>query len=115
MAKHNWVGAEAEQRVCEYLSNKGYKIIDQNWKTKFCEIDIIASKGECVFFVEVKYRATGDQGGGFEAINSQKIHKMQLGSIAWVNANNWPGEYTLSVADVSGEDFQINFIEDICA
>ncbi len=113
MARHNWVGAEAEQRVCEYLSNKGYKILDQNWKTKFCEIDIIASKNHCVFFVEVKYRATDDQGGGLEVINKQKLHKMQLGAQAWVSQNNWDGEYTLSVASVSGEDFNIDFIEDI--
>ncbi|OGL31109.1 hypothetical protein A3F37_01880 [Candidatus Saccharibacteria bacterium RIFCSPHIGHO2_12_FULL_41_12] len=115
MARHNWVGAEAEQRVCDYLQNKKYKILGQNWKTKFCEIDIIAKKNNCIYFVEVKYRVTDDQGGGLEVINNKKLFQMRRGAEAWVTQNNWPGEYTLSVAEVSGENFQINFIEDICS
>lgn len=113
MAKHNLVGAEAEDRVCSYLSKNGYKILDQNWKTKFCEIDIIAQKAKTIFFVEVKYRATNQQGGGFEVVGPTKLKQMERSAEAWVAHNHWDGEYTLSVAEVSGEDYKINLIEDI--
>ncbi len=113
MAKHNIVGAEAEKRVCSYLSKNGYKILHQNWKTKFCEIDIIAEKAKVIIFVEVKYRATDQQGGGFEVVGPAKLKKMERGAEAWVAQNRWDGEYTLSVAEVSGEDYEINFIEDV--
>lgn len=113
MAKHNLAGAEAEDKVCKYLVKNGYKVLDQNWKTKFCEIDIVAQKKKTIFFVEVKYRATDRQGGGFEVVDSAKLRQMERGAEAWVTQNDWEGQYTLSVAQVSGEQFVVSFIEDI--
>ena len=58
MAKHNVQGAKAEKHVADYLVRNGFKIVASNWKTKWCEIDIVAKKDECVYFVEVKYRGS---------------------------------------------------------
>ncbi|HEX5456640.1 MAG TPA: YraN family protein [Candidatus Saccharimonadales bacterium] len=113
MAVHNINGARAEKRTAEYLESAGYKIIGRNWKTKWCEVDIVAEKGKCVYFVEVKYRTSPDQGGGFEYITPRKLRKMELAARSWVEINGWQGEYTLSAAEVSGPDFEVEFIEEI--
>jgi uncharacterized protein (TIGR00252 family) len=113
MAIHNINGAKAEERVAGYLNSKGYKIIDRNWKTKWCEIDIIAEKEKCIYFVEVKYRNSSDQGGGLDYITSGKLRKMDLAARSWVEINGWKGEHTLSAAEVSGPDFEIEFIEEV--
>jgi len=55
-------GNIAEDMACDYLTNKGYTIIDRNFYTKFGEIDIIAYKDDVFHFVEVK------SGSGFEPI-----------------------------------------------
>ncbi|MCF7795665.1 YraN family protein [Patescibacteria group bacterium] len=50
-------GHLGEDIACEFLINRGYKIILRNFYTKFGEIDIISSKNNELFFVEVKTRA----------------------------------------------------------
>jgi Holliday junction resolvase-like predicted endonuclease len=67
------VGQAAEQAVAEGLVRQGFEIIDRNWKTKWCEVDIIAQKDRVVWFIEVKYRATTKFGDGLEYIGQQKL------------------------------------------
>lgn len=113
MALHNIHGAEAEEAVVKYLQKSGYKIIDHNWKTKWCEIDIIAEKNKVAHFVEVKYRSNSSQGSGFDYITSKKLTQMSRAADSWVTINKWDGEYVLSAAEVSGHDYKIDFIEEI--
>lgn len=111
--KHNDDGQLAEDRVAKYLTSNGYKIIDRNWKTKQCEIDIVARKKNCIYFVEVKYRSSSAQGTGFEYITKTKLQQMEFAGKYWVAVHKWDGEYTLSGASVSGDDLEIDFIEDL--
>lgn len=113
MARHNIDGAKAEENVVDYLRGQGYKILAKNWKTKWCEIDIVAEKNKCLHFVEVKYRSSHSQGSGLDYITSQKLRKMDLAARSWVELNGWDKEYVLSAAEVSGEDYKIEFIEQI--
>jgi putative endonuclease len=113
MAKHNLSGSEAEDKVARYLSELGYKVIDRNWKTKWCEIDIVAEKDDVMHFVEVKYRTSISQGSGFDYITKTKLIQMHRAADSWAMINDWDGEYVLSAAEVSGVDFQIEFIEQI--
>ena len=48
------VGDNGEKRAADYLKDKGYEILEKNWKSKEGEIDIIALNGETLVFVEVK-------------------------------------------------------------
>ncbi len=111
--KHNIDGAEAEEKVAEYLESEGYKILDKNWKTPKCEIDIVAKKDNCIHFVEVKYRSQEYQGDGFEYITSKKLKQMNFSAELWVANHRYSGEYCLSGASVSGPSFKIEFVEDV--
>ncbi|WP_238374582.1 MULTISPECIES: YraN family protein [Fervidobacterium] len=44
----------AEELAVKYLKEKGYKILEKNFKTPYGEIDIIANKKDIIIFVEVK-------------------------------------------------------------
>jgi putative endonuclease len=48
------LGQIGERIACKYLQNKGFSIIERNFTLKCGEIDIIASKGEDLRFIEVK-------------------------------------------------------------
>lgn len=72
------IGDEGENVAARYLLGSGYEIIDRNWKTTFCEIDIIALKHETLYFVEVKYRRQANQGGGIAAITPKKLQQMRF-------------------------------------
>lgn len=58
MALHNEIGHLGEDATCEYLTKKGYKIVERNWRLGNIEIDIIAENKTDIVFVEVKTRTT---------------------------------------------------------
>ena len=66
------IGMDAEAKACEYLIGFGYKIIERNYRNRFCEVDIICQNNEFICLVEVKYRKNDFYGGGFGAINYEK-------------------------------------------
>jgi len=100
-------GHKAEIVAAEYLVAKGYKVIELNWKTPVCEIDIIATLKNVMYFVEVKFRRTTNQGGGLEYITDKKIAQMQYAARCWVQAHKYSGDYELGALEVSGENYQV--------
>jgi ribonuclease HII len=66
------IGDEAEELVADYLKGKGHIVLERNWRTKYCEIDIVSSLGGTLYFTEVKYRKNDNQGGGIAAITTKK-------------------------------------------
>ena len=101
------VGHEAELRAADYLKNLGYKIIELNWKTRLCEVDIIAKKQAVMYLIEVKYRSSGRQGSGFDYITPKKLEQMKFAAQCWVQDNMYRGDYELAAIEVSGSDFTI--------
>lgn len=105
-------GRRAEAAVAEYLRANGYKIVEHNWRTRWCEIDVVAQKAGTMYFVEVKYRETARQGDGLEYITPKKLQQMQFAAELWVSNHHWSGEYCLAAAAVAGDDYMVTtFIE----
>lgn len=100
-------GRRAEAAAAEFLKRKGCKIIIKNWRTRMCEIDIIAQRGGVVYFCEVKYRRTALQGAGLDYITAKKLQQMQFAAESWVHANSYRGECQLSAIEVSGPKFLV--------
>jgi putative endonuclease len=70
------LGEKGEGLAAAFLRRKGYDIIEQNYKTRIGEIDIIAMDGETLVFVEVKTRESLYYGRPFEAVNGHKRRKI---------------------------------------
>jgi uncharacterized protein (TIGR00252 family) len=104
-------GREAEARAVDYLGHQGFKIIEQNWRTRFCEIDIVAQKAQTIYFVEVKYRQTANQGSGIEYITPRKLKQMQFAAESWVHAHSWSGAYQLAALAIDGDN--ISFLDEL--
>ncbi len=100
------IGQSAEGAVADHMVQSGYKILDRNWKTKICEIDVIAAKDKIVYFVEVKYRATAQQGSGLEYITDHKLNQIKFAARIWCSNNNWDGDYRLLGAEVSSLNYE---------
>lgn len=107
MSSTTYTGRKAEAAAAVYLEMRGYKIIEQNFRRPRCEIDIVASKGDTVYFIEVKYRRNGDQGGGFEAITQSKLKQMQYAADYWIEECKWRGPYQLGAIELAGDDFVV--------
>ncbi len=106
-------GHHAETVAAEYLSNLGYKVLALNWRTKYCEIDIIAQKDKRVYFVEVKYRRTTSQGSGLDYVTTKKLSQMRFAAELWMQENRWKHPSSLSALEITGPNFAVtNFVSD---
>lgn len=73
------VGNESESVAAMYLqSHLGHAIRERNWRTKWCEIDIVSEKGDTLYFTEVKHRKDDKAGGGIAAITPKKLKQMKF-------------------------------------
>lgn len=97
-------GHAAEKRAAEYLMTLGYEILGLNWRTRWCETDIIAAKDNVVYFVEVKYRRTAGQGRGLDFVTPGKIKKMAFAAELWVSEHDWRGDYVLAAIGLDGHN-----------
>lgn len=98
-------GYKAEQAAADYLQAQGFEILDRNWKTKTCEIDIIARRDGSVYFIEVKFRSNARQGQGLDYITPGKQQQMHFAAEMWRAANKYAGPMQLAAAQASGDDF----------
>lgn len=103
-------GHNAEKRAAEYLKAQGFKIRELNWKTRYCEVDIVAEKSKAIYFVEVKYRRTAKYGSGLDYILPRKLKQMQFAAEMWVSNHSWLGECQLGIVSIDGEE--ITFIDE---
>ena len=97
------IGDTAEDEAANYLVRLGHEIIDRNWKTKYCEIDIVSKRGDTLYFTEVKYRRQPNQGGGLAAITPKKLNQMRYAAKFYVHSNKIKNmNLTTSAVSLSG-------------
>jgi putative endonuclease len=70
--EHQSLGRWGETQAANYLSSHGYRIIAQNFRTPYGEIDIIAQGPDLTIFVEVKTRQSPSLGPPEIAITPKK-------------------------------------------
>lgn len=98
------IGDAGEDAATTYLQATGHQIIERNWRTKFCEIDIISHFDDTVYFTEVKYRKKDDQGGGLAAITAKKQRQMKFAAEYYALKNNLKNtSLRLAAIDVTGQ------------
>lgn len=104
-----FTGLKAEAVVCEHLESKGHVVLDRNWRTKFCEIDIISTHNDTVYFTEVKYRKKPDHGDGIAAITPKKLRQMKFAAEYYILSKKLTRtDRLLAVASVSGQPPVVN-------
>lgn len=70
------LGDFGENLTVKYLKKNGYKIVSQNYHSRYGEIDIIAVKNDILAFVEVKARAQNSLFKPREAVDYYKQNKI---------------------------------------
>lgn len=103
-------GRAAEEAAASFLEAKGCEVLERNWRTRYCEIDIIACRRKTIYFCEVKYRQTAQQGRGLEYITPKKLRQMRFAAETWVHLHGWRHEYRLCAIEVSGPAFRITAV-----
>lgn len=96
------IGKQAEEAAAYFLQQQGFQIITQNWRTRWCEIDIVACRKQAVHFIEVKYRHRATWGDGLSYITPRKLTQMQFAASFWAARYSTPYEQYLSAISLSG-------------
>lgn len=101
------IGDASESVVSDFLRLHGHDIRERNWKTKWCEIDIVSQKQQRLYFTEVKHRSSDKAGDGFAAITPKKLRQMAFA--AQLYSVKYPGyDLQLAVARTSGSPPQLD-------
>jgi putative endonuclease len=87
VANNKSFGEWGEDYAVLYLKRKGYKIINRNFSSRFGEIDIIATEGTTLVFVEVKSRYSNKFGEPVEAVTPTKLKKIIMTGYYYIQKN----------------------------
>ena len=95
-------GRCGEDYAAQYLKKKGYKILEQNYKNKIGEIDIIAKYKKTLVFVEVKTRKSCEFGTPAEAVTYYKKQKIVNTARYYLAQNPTDLDISFDVVEVFG-------------
>ena len=84
--KRQQFGKKSESLAVRYLKKNGYKILEQNYRNKIGEIDIIAKEKGTLVFVEVKARKTHVFGNPKWAVTPKKQRKISMAALYYLKA-----------------------------
>lgn len=106
------LGKEGEDIACNFLKNKGYKIIEKNFRSKFGEIDIIAKDGNTLVFIEVKSKEGIKFGSPQEAVNRKKLEKIKKCINYFLHIKHLENSsIRLEVVAIQTDNYQVKKIE----
>ena len=70
------IGRRAEQAACRYLKQQHCRLLCQNYRGPKGEIDLIMEDGDCLVFIEVRYRRNNDFGTPLESVDKPKQQRI---------------------------------------
>ena len=76
MALHNQLGKDGEKLAEQFLLQKGYEILHQNWRYSFYEIDVIARRNGKLHIVEVKTLSETSPGYPEDSVTKRKFKRL---------------------------------------
>jgi putative endonuclease len=118
MAIKQWqaskTGAAAEQLAKDYLLTQGLSFIEENYRVKLGEIDLIFKDAEQWVFVEVKYRETNSHGHAAEMFTMAKKRKLTRAIMCYLQSLDLNCHHTpmrIDLLAIDGE--KINWIKNV--
>ena len=95
------IGKLGEKLAGRYLTRKGHEIIEQNYRTRFAEIDLITRFRDTLIFVEVRTK-TGDRFGTPEdSLDKRKINKVVNNARMYMKYKRFDGKCRIDAVCVS--------------
>jgi putative endonuclease len=100
MAAKDILGRHGEELACAYIEQRGWTVLERNWRCRQGEIDIIALDGGEYVFVEVKTRSSLAFGDPLQAVTAPKLARLRRLAATWCAAD--PGTHHDIRLDVIG-------------
>ncbi len=104
------LGRKMEEKAAYYLADKGFQILEHNFKCNLGEIDLIAEERGCLVFVEVKYRSSSGQGDPSESVDINKQKRISKASDYYRLINQIPENMPVRYDAIAMTDTEIRHI-----
>jgi len=116
-ADHAQTGDWGEELAAAYLRDKGYIIVDRDWRSGHRDIDIVARDDEYLVFVEVKTRSIEGLVNPAFAVDQKKMNNIKRAITHYVNYHNINIPYRFDIVTIVGrigcDNPAITHIEDV--
>ena len=116
MAAHNELGKWGEDTAAAFLEEKGYQIIERDWKSGHHDLDIVAKEDNTLVIVEVKTRRSRLFGDPEEAIDYKKRQSLQSAINHYVKSHHAGHDVRfdiISIVGTIGSEPEIDHIKDV--
>lgn len=91
MASHNDTGKHGEELAAKWLIERGYELLHRNWRHSHYEIDIVATKGKFLHFIEVKTLNSNFFGHPEASVTKAKFKHLQKAADEYLFINQGHG------------------------
>ena len=95
------LGARAERAAEEFLKERGFQILERNFRTRFGEIDLVARDGDTVVFVEVRARSSDAFGTPEETVGRTKRRRLIKTALAFAQSRGLDAPQRFDVVALS--------------
>lgn len=97
------LGRRGEDSVASWYEDRGYQVLDRNWRCPAGELDLVLRRGRLVVFCEVKTRTSDAFGVPAESVTRKKRQRIRLLAARWLDGSPSPAaEIRFDVASVLG-------------
>jgi len=93
-------GYDGEQLAADFLVQKGFEIVERNYRYKHSEIDLIIKKANWLIFVEVKTRSSYAFGYPEEFVDYKQVKKILEGADHYIYKTDWQGNVRYDIVSV---------------
>ncbi len=102
------LGIGGEEAVAAWYVERGYRVLDRNWRCRTGELDLVLRRGGLVVFCEVKTRTSDAFGLPAEAVTRQKQQRIRVLAARWLDESPTPAaEIRFDVAAVLGDQIEV--------
>ncbi len=106
-------GNKGERLAAEFLKEKGFEILECNYRYKKAEIDLIVQRENWVLFVEVKTRTSSLYGEPEDFVDAQKTSRIFDAAEEWIYSTDWRGHIRFDIISVKlGDPPVVEHFED---
>ncbi|MDH3254808.1 MAG: YraN family protein [Acidobacteriota bacterium] len=103
-------GQVAEDAAQKWLCRQGFVIVTVNYSTKPGEIDVIATEGDTLCFIEVKARQGSRFGYAAEAVSPRKQQRLCNAASLFLASTDWQGPCRFDVLAIDKSDRRWSFV-----
>lgn len=109
-------GERYEQLALARLLEAGLRLVARNFRCRLGELDLVMQDGDCLVFVEVRYRKPGRYASAAESVDGRKQRKLQKAALFFLGRHpawrNHAVRFDVVACDGTGDGLRLKWLKD---